>query len=80
MRILGGIQEIVFIAVLIYETDGHNFLEARSKNGYGFKEAFFSKVPKMDQFIDNRQCYTNYFAWKDLGKKRNLEFLIVAVF
>lgn len=24
-------------------------------------ETCFSKVPKMDQLIDNRQCYTNYF-------------------
>ena len=24
-------------------------------------ETCFSKVPKMDQFIDKRQCYTNYF-------------------
>ena len=38
MRIHSGIQEIFFIAVLLYEmTD--NFWEARSKNGYGFKEA-----------------------------------------
>ena len=41
--------------------DGHNFLEARSKYGYGQSEACFSKVPKTDQFIDYRQCYTNYF-------------------
>lgn len=38
-----------------------NFLEARSKYGYGQSEACFSKVPKTDQFIDYRQCYTNYF-------------------
>ena len=65
IRIHSGIQEIFFIAVLIYEMTDIISERPGLKTDMDSKEAtargLFLESPENGSVIGNRQCYTNYF-------------------